>query len=244
MRASPRVRVFLGVAIAGIVACSSGSLYQHSSGPLYREDVSPQSAPLLQSGQPNLIANPSFEVNKPISPPAPANWTPTSWGTNTAQFVYATNGDTGTRSGAITVSSYTSGDAKWVFDPVTVSPQNTYVYSDYYIATVPTEVVAAFQASNGTWSYQPLATVSASAAWTPVAYLVSPPANTTMLTVYHLIAAVGSMQIDDARLSLPQTPDLTSGVPNGSFEQVSDLNPNLPLAWTSASTGDNDATFV
>jgi peptidoglycan/xylan/chitin deacetylase (PgdA/CDA1 family) len=206
--------------------------------------VSLQSAALVPGGQPNLVANPSFEVSKPTSPPAPANWTPTSWGTSTTQFAYAQNGNTGTRSGAITVSSYTSGDAKWVFDPVTVSPQNTYVYSDYYIATVPTEVVAAFQLSNGTWSYQPLATVPASAAWTRVAYLVSPPANTTMLTVYHLIAAVGSMQIDDASLSLPQTPDMTSGVPNGSFEQVSDLNPNLPLAWSSATTGSNDATFV
>ena len=88
----------------------------------------------------NLIANPSAEtaVNG-----QPQNWTTNSWGTNSPSFTYSTTGHTGSRSLYVDMANYKDGDAKWMADQVAVTPCQTYVYSDYYQASVDTELDAA-----------------------------------------------------------------------------------------------------
>lgn len=198
---------------------------------------------VLEVERPNLVANGSFETADTTDPSRPSNWTPQSWGTNDASFTYATDASTGHRAGSVEISTFSSGDAKWAFDAVPVVPGSSYVYGDRYKSSTATDVVGAYVQSDGTSIFQALGTAPASTDWATIAFAATPPPGTDRIIVYHLLAAVGALTIDDASLTLAQTPDMTRGVPNGSFEQGSDLDPDQPLAWRGEHWGDNDATF-
>ena len=101
---------------------------------------------------PNLILNPSLTIAN-SSGSAPVNWQTGQWGTNTPVFSYKTDPVTGAKSLLVQMSSFTSGDAKWYFDPVEVSPNTQYLYSDSYKSNVATNVVAQFIDQNGVESY-------------------------------------------------------------------------------------------
>lgn len=192
----------------------------------------------------NLVANPSLELADPASGSRPAGWRTGSPGTQAATFTWATDAFSGSRSGRVDVTSYTSGDAKWYFDPVAVTTSATYVYRDWYRATRGTKVVAAWTLASGATSYQTLGTPAASAGWSTAAFVLTPPATARALSVYHLIAGVGSLQIDDAQLLPVEAPDLSSGVPNGSLEQQDPLSATgAPLAWSTGRFGTSQATF-
>src|SRR5436189_268982 len=87
----------------------------------------------------NLIANPSVEEN---ANSLPVGWTTGKWGQNSVTFTYKTGGHTGNASVFVQMKSYSSGDAKWYFNPVSILPSTQYIFSDYYISTVPTYLVA------------------------------------------------------------------------------------------------------
>lgn len=60
----------------------------------------------------------------------PIGWQKDKWGENTTTFAYLNTGYTGSRSVKVTISKYTSGDAKWYFNPIPVSPNASYNFSD------------------------------------------------------------------------------------------------------------------
>ena len=156
----------------------------------------------------NLIANPSVETPDPANSNAPQYWAQGGWGTNTATLSYLTSGHTGTRSVQVTISSYTDGDAKWYFNPVTVSPNASYTFTDYYQSNISSSLVAQFDNGAGSYTYMSLATEPASAAWSQSSAVFTTPANAQHVTVFHLINAVGSLTTDDA--SLTATPVASS----------------------------------
>src|SRR5690242_12667824 len=78
----------------------------------------------------NLVANPGVET---AASGTPASWTFDKWGTNAATSSWLTTGHTGSRSLGITVTSLSSGDAKWMSAPITVKPNTKYAASDWYI---------------------------------------------------------------------------------------------------------------
>jgi peptidoglycan/xylan/chitin deacetylase (PgdA/CDA1 family) len=160
-----------------------------------------------QAAATNLIANPSVETASSANANLPQNWEEGSWGTNTTAFSYPTTGHTGSRSVEVQMTSYTSGDAKWYFNPVAVTAGSSYIYSDYYQSSVPTEVVAQYQTSGGTLSYQTLGSAPASTAWSQYAFNLTVPSGITEMTVFHLIQSVGTLQTDD--FSLTSAPAVT-----------------------------------
>lgn len=148
----------------------------------------------------NLIANPSMET---ASGNTPAGWQSDSWGTNSASFSYVTNdAHTGTASAEIQMSNYTDGDAKWYFTPVAVQPGTTYSFSDYYKATTTTHVIARFDDGTGKYSYSEIATPAAASSWTQASGTFTTPATTKYVTVLHVLSANGTLQTDDASLSV------------------------------------------
>jgi peptidoglycan/xylan/chitin deacetylase (PgdA/CDA1 family) len=200
----------------------------------------------------NLIANPSLET---ASGTAPANWQTDKWGTNTSAFSYKTTGFNSSRSAYVSVTKYTSGDAKWFFDPVTVKPSTTYTFSESYQSNVPTHIVAESLNSKGVASYTDVAaTVAASSsAWKTVTYSIKTTATTQKLTVLHLIEKVGWLQTDNFSLVDPSstttpptnpTPPVNNGlVPNPSVETVDPSNANLPASWSHSNWGTNSPTY-
>lgn len=149
----------------------------------------------------NLIANPSFETPNGTTP---ANWQNGGWGTNATTYTYVTNdGHSGTHSAQIQTTSYTSGDAKWFFNPVTIQPNASYIFSDYFKSTIASSLVAQFDNGSGVLSYQTLASLSASSTWQQATTTFTTPATAKYVTVFHLISGVGTLQTDDASLTVP-----------------------------------------
>lgn len=187
--------------------------------------------------QENYIPNASFETANGSSP---AKWAKNNWGVNTAQFSYETTGRTG-KSAKVTLSAYTSGDAKWFAEPVEITGGKSYLYRDYYKATVPTRVVVAFIDANNNYTYQEIAGAPASAnAWAKYEATFAAPANAVKTSVYHLIDKVGSLAIDDVNLYVALPAPTDPVIANASFETAISGN---PANWLKSGWGNNKPTY-
>ena len=60
------------------------------------------------------------------------------------------------------MSEYTSGDAKWFFDDVSVQSNGVYTFSNSYNSNVPTSVVARFIKGDGSEQYATIAQLPSS----------------------------------------------------------------------------------
>jgi peptidoglycan/xylan/chitin deacetylase (PgdA/CDA1 family) len=190
----------------------------------------------------NLISNPSVETT---TGSLPANWLKDSWGTNSPTFTYQANGQDGTHSLSVKMSSYKSGDAKWYFNPVTVTAGHTYTYSDYYKATVQTYLVAQTEDANGNLGYFQIGNaLSTSSAWKSIKGSFAVQSGIVKITIFHLINRKGTLQTDNFDLHDATPANVTNSVPNSSLEQISNTNPNSPGSWSSSSWGQNTATFT
>jgi len=188
--------------------------------------------------QDNYILNNSFETANGTTP---ASWYKNNWGTNTSAFSYENTGRTGTKSAKVTVSAYTSGDAKWYAEPSAITASKSYLYRDYYKSTVATRVVVAFIDAAGNYTYQELAAAPAAATdWIQYSATFTAPATAVKASVYHLIDKVGSLTIDDTNLyvALPTSTDPV--VPNASLETANGAN---PANWQKGSWGTNTPTY-
>lgn len=172
----------------------------------------------LNAAAVNLIANPSVETT---SGTTPANWKQGGWGTNTTTFTYSTAGaNTGSRSLSLNTTKYTSGDAKWYFDDVAVTPGQVYTYSEFYKSTVATEIDAQYTDTTGKLSYVSLTIPAASAtAYKSVTSSFTIPANIKTMTIFHVINKIGTLQTDDFSLvqGTVTTPPVTPTSPTVNF---------------------------
>jgi hypothetical protein len=102
----------------------------------------------------NLIANGDLEQG---STNAPTGWNADYWGSLNATFTYPVTGNGGGKAAQVTVTNYSSGDAKWWFNHIPVSSHTIYQYSEDYNANVTTNVTIEFRLSNGNFDYEWLA---------------------------------------------------------------------------------------
>jgi peptidoglycan/xylan/chitin deacetylase (PgdA/CDA1 family) len=151
----------------------------------------------------NLIANPGVETPNSTTPTMPANWVQDEWGTNSETFSYGSaDAHSGSYGIGVNMTSYTSGDAKWYFSPVGVTASDSYLFSDYYKSSVPTDVVIQYSDTSGNLSYVDLGEVAASpSSWAQLNDTFTVPANETSMTVFHLINSVGWLNTDDYSLT-------------------------------------------
>jgi uncharacterized repeat protein (TIGR02543 family) len=150
----------------------------------------------------NLIPNPLMTIADPSNPAAPQDWSIESWGTNSFTSSYLDTGSTGDPNSAeINMTSYTSGDAKWVFAPQNVSQDTQYQFTDHYESNVQTLVNAVFTMSDGSTEYEIIGIPYASSTWTEFSTKFSVPLGAQTVTIYHLIQGVGTLSIDNASLN-------------------------------------------
>lgn len=152
----------------------------------------------------NLIPNPDFEVVGANG--LPASFAKGGWGSNTRVLTYSDLGVGGSRAVKTEVTSYFSGDAKWYFAPISVTP-GAYTYSDEYISDVPSIVTVQFEHSNGTFSYQDIATLPAVTAFTHMSAGFVVRTNVVKITIFHLLKSAGSLVIDNLDLEERKTPE-------------------------------------
>lgn len=147
---------------------------------------------------PNLVANPSLEQSAG-SPATPTQWAPNSWGNNTATLTYENVGHTGGKSVKTQVTNYTDGDAKWYFDPINVTGNTSYTFSDYYQSNASSNVVVQYTHQDNSLTYTYLGGKDAST-WAQASYTFTTPPTATKVSVFHIMDRVGWLQIDDVDL--------------------------------------------
>ncbi len=189
----------------------------------------------------NLIANPSMETVDPNNSSKPSKWQSSKWGTNTTSFSYLVNGifsgligsvaHTGNRAVQVKTSNYTDGDAKWYSNQVAVTPNTQYRYSDYYKATIASEVDVAFTMSDGSTTYQIIGLPDIASSWTKFDTTFTVPIGAVSMTVFHLIRGNGTLTLDDASLQTYTPVGLNRAMVSLTFDDgyASQYNYTLPL---------------
>jgi len=162
----------------------------------------------------NLIVNADLSAASPNDSSLPANWSKAGWGTNQAVYTYPIVGANGGKGLEVKLNSRATGDAKWAFDSVSVTPGSNYRFSESYKATVPSYITAQFDMGNGTFTYADILVPAASNNWASLSVVISPPTGAAKMTIFHLINQIGTLATSGAVLSPP------SAAPNVKFDQA------------------------
>lgn len=149
----------------------------------------------------NLIENPSVELVSPLNPNLPAARSTGTLGNNKSTFQWQSTGVDGSKSLYITMKKHVSGEAKWMFDPITVQPREQYTYRSYYRANVPTQLYAQYTTASGAVTNKLLKAVPLSTRWKQVSVTFTVPVNVTSLRISHLIKRNGYLATDDFSLT-------------------------------------------
>jgi peptidoglycan/xylan/chitin deacetylase (PgdA/CDA1 family) len=165
----------------------------------------------------NLILNPLVETATPGNASAPNDWQTGSWGTNTSSFSYLSTGSTGdNNSVSVQTTSYTSGDSKWYFNPVSITAGDQYTFSDYYQSTTASEIDVAYTMSDNSQQYVDLGDLSASSGFKQFSASFTAPAGAVSATIYHEISSVGTLTTDNFSLTPSSTPSIVVASPSAS----------------------------
>jgi hypothetical protein len=190
----------------------------------------------------NLIQNPSLETDAD-SNGTPDQWFRNYWGSNRSVFSYPVSGSDGADAAKVTVSSYRSGDAKWYFADVPITSGLQYRFTDQYLSTAQSQVVARYTKSGGSFSYATLATLPATSVWKTFDVIFTPLSGSVSMTVFHLLARNGSLTTDAYGLTQNSaaTPTSTPVAPTLTFTAsptslVGSGSSNLTWSATNASS--------
>jgi len=146
----------------------------------------------------NLILNSSAEESDAMN--NPLNWNNSSWGENQAVFEYPVAGHNSDKALKVQMLQYASGDAKWYFDEVPVTPGGAYEFSDYYMSNVQTAVTYRFTLSDGSYIYDDITYPGSSGTWQNAKGALKAPPNAVSVTIFHLINSAGFLISDDFSL--------------------------------------------
>ncbi|MBI2024180.1 polysaccharide deacetylase family protein [Candidatus Giovannonibacteria bacterium] len=204
--------------------------------------VSSQELIRAQALGPNLIQNPSVETSD--STGFPVGWKRGGYGSNSRTLSYPVAGFNSPRGLQVSISSYTSGDAKWFFNDVPVTPGHTYQFSDSYISNVTSFIDIRYTMQNGSFVYSGLAAVGPSSTYTNISFVFTVPQGAVSVTIFHDIASVGTLTTDAFSLNDMNAPPPASNnlVSNGDFETAG--TNGLPAGWGRGRFGTNTANFT
>ncbi len=148
----------------------------------------------------NLIQNAGLETDA-NQDGIPDQWIKGAWGTSNRVFSYPVGSKDGTRAASISMSGYVSGDAKWTFTNIGVTPNTMYRFQDQYLSTALTQVVLEYTSTSGANSYILLGSLPSSAnTWTSFSRSFTTPSDVASVRVFHLIAGNGILTIDNVSL--------------------------------------------
>lgn len=147
----------------------------------------------------NLVQNPSLETSDGSG--NPVYWSRgDAWGTNDAAYFYPVPGMDGAAAAKLTITSYVDGDAKWFFNEV--SPRRDARFRDYYNATAASILTVRYTFADGSYAYHDYVSLDATGnQWKRAEMTFPVPADVTAVTVFHRLASVGELSIDNVTLS-------------------------------------------
>lgn len=190
-----------------------------------------------QSFGPNLIANPSFEVSSTTA----TSWAKGGFGVNTRVFNFPVLGYQSTQAARVSITSYSSGDAKWYFTDVPVTPGKTYEYSNRFMSDIQSVLTARYTLSNGAFSYPNLLVLPVAPSWSLASVQFIVPPNVVSVTIFHLIKGVGNVTTDAHSLREVIEVSNQNLIANPGFEISNGVN---PLSWLRGGWGLNTRMFT
>jgi peptidoglycan/xylan/chitin deacetylase (PgdA/CDA1 family) len=174
----------------------------------------------------NGVANPSLETADQNNAGFPYCWVKSTGAGTTASYAETSAAHSGSTAETVTVSAYTSGDAKLITKqdlgecaPTAVSG-DSYTAQGWYQSTVPTRFVFWYRDANGGWHYWTQSPqFAASSGWTQATWATpAVPAGATGLSFGMNIQAVGTLTTDDYSLSdsggAPTAPTVSLSAPS------------------------------
>jgi hypothetical protein len=108
----------------------------------------------------------------------------------------------GLKSVKVDITSYTSGDGKWIFNDVPVTVGNTYIFSQKYASTVASSLLVRYKLTNNSFQYVYLKALPIATVATTTTSEFTVPTNVVSATVWMSLDRVGSTIIDDVSLKL------------------------------------------
>lgn len=220
-----------------------------SVGNLSMDDVSLelQEVPPPPQNTQSLISN--FDVEAGVN--APSGWSKGGWGSSVANYVYPVSGFNSARASRVELSSWTSGDIKWIHPAVSVTGDVKYFFNDDYKSNVTSNLTLQYKLNDGSYSYVWLGDLPAVNEWSTsnIFSFVAPP-NAIEVTIFHLINSVGYLETDnyilttDSIVPPPPPPDPDNLIFNGDLN-VEKLNePQIPNGWKGDSWGSINVDFT
>ncbi|TSC69773.1 MAG: polysaccharide deacetylase, partial [Parcubacteria group bacterium Gr01-1014_70] len=139
---------------------------------------------------------PSLEIDADADN-IPDNWFKGGWGTNTHTFTYPVAGASGVDAAKVEITSYTSGDAKWYFADAPVLADQDYAISHDYNSDINSEIVIRYTKADGSVFYTFVQSLPSTAGtWQHFEKVATIPSDVVSMSVFHVIANVGSLTID------------------------------------------------
>ncbi len=209
----------------------------------------------------NLVQNPSLEDGM-ASPDA---WVDAGYGNNNGSVRYPVAGRTGNKAVEVIITNYTDGDAKWGFEHIPVSVGQNYTYTDYYKASVSTDLTLEYIMLNGSFRYEYVSTIAPSPTeWAKAEVSFTVPAGAASVRMYHLLSSNGILTIDDVSVTSgattptpsPSTTPTATPTPSASPAPTSTPGANLirnpsfesgsssPINWSQGGFGNNTTIFT
>ena len=183
----------------GTVVKTVGAVIGGATKPAIAGPVAPPAAPGV-----NAITNPSMETFNATTG-LPQCYLAGGYGSNTPAWAVTTDAHTGTAAVNLTVSNYSSGDAKLVPSldlgqcAPTVTAGATYTLGEWYKSTAVTQFTLYYRTANGLWQYWTSSPWFAAAATYTQATWVTPPmpATATALSFGLNLFTNGTLTTDD-----------------------------------------------
>lgn len=153
----------------------------------------------------NLLENPSLET---ATGSTPTCWALGGYGTNKFAWTRTSDGHTGSFAENVEITSYTSGDRKFVNAQDSgacapaISAGHTYTVAAWYKSTRQPKIFVYFRNSAGSWVYWSQSpNLAIASSWTQARFTTpAVPAGAAMISIGMGIDGVGSLTVDDFEL--------------------------------------------
>lgn len=195
----------------------------------------------------NLVSNPDFEIANGATP---LDWSQGGWGNHTRVFTYPVVGYNGQKAARVDITAYPpngDGDSKWAFTKVAVTPGVEYTFSDHYRSNTISDIIGQYTLADGSFHYFGLAKeIQPNTSWQTISATFTPPATATHVTFFHLISAVGYLEIDDVDLHVSGagTPSETNTPIVEFTNPLANQTVSGTVGVTASSTDDTAVTYI
>ena len=177
----------------------------------------------------------------------PTGWHTDAWGTNSASFSYSSASQSSTAYLRVDMQEYQDGDAKWWFNPVSVTSGDQYQFTDSYQSNVTTNIWARFLDAQNSPSYVWLGNGTSSVTFSSKSFDFTAPTGSVSVTIFHVINTDGYLSTNNFVLSdiTPAAcqPSLSNGIYNSSLEETCSNDPSIPAWWNHVIYGSASASF-